>query len=271
MNKLESMMRDVLGEDSARTAMTFVLTLDIIREFELTALLHKVVRVLFSVLKAVNGVEVLKGDKIISEFGEKESEKKDFPLTSGYVLRVYFEKLDKGTEDILRFVQALLSHHLYNILEMERLKEKAMKDPLTGAFTRAAGEEILKKIVEASRRGRKVCFVFVDLDDLKQINDTMGHDKGDKYLKEFVEVFKRVSRAEDVIVRWGGDEFVIALQGASAADSLKVMRRVEKKFTGSFSWGVVELPGETENLTNAIRIADERMYKMKKMKKPALT
>ncbi len=268
--KLEAMMKEVLGEDSARTAITFVLTLDIIREFELEALLHKVVRVLFSVLHSVTGVEVLKGKEPVSFYGKQSDISKNFPLTSGYILKVYMGELDKGTEDILRFVQALLSHHLYNILEMEKLKEKAMRDPLTGAFTRAAGEEILKKLVQSTKRGRKICIVFADLDDLKAINDTFGHDKGDQYLRNFARAFEKVSRSEDIIVRWGGDEFVLAFPTATAGNTAKIMDRIASEFEGSFSWGAVELPEEAQNLAEAIRIADSRMYKMKEKKKAAV-
>ncbi len=272
MDKLQTMIRDHLGEKSTKMAISFLLAIDIVRESTIESLFYKVVRILQNTLENVDGVEISFYGKTISSVGKCEPFYTEFYLGEEYVLKIYHEnEFDRDTVEILNFVQEILSYHLNILLEMEKLKERAMKDPLTGAYNRSAGEEILEKLCAASLRGRKVAIIFIDLDDLKAINDRFGHDIGDSYLKQFVKTFVENSREEDIIIRWGGDEFVIALSGANRETAHMVMRRVAEKFKGKFSYGITVMPDETVDLYEAIKFADEKMYKMKKQKKSILS
>ena len=268
MEKLQTLMKDFVGEKNAKTAVAFLLALDIVREASLESLIRKVVRVIFAVVDGIDGVFVLKGGEVLSGVGVKREWFQDMDLADGYVLRVYHdESLDRDTKEILEFIQALLYSHMYNLMEMERLKERAMKDALTGAYTRSAGIEILDRLAREAKRGRVLSIVFVDLDGLKRINDEYGHDAGDRYLKGFVKACRDSCREGDVVVRWGGDEFIVALPGAKRDHADKVMERIARRFNGSFSYGVSTIPFEAENVHEAVSLADRRMYENKRSKK----
>jgi len=99
---------------------------------------------------------------------------------------------------------------------LEQLKILAKKDPLTGLLNRKQLNEIVNIEVERCYRTRQpLCILFIDLDDFKKINDTMGHDVGDKVLIEVANNLKTQCRKTDSIGRYGGEEFVIVLPSTS--------------------------------------------------------
>ncbi len=267
VEKLEKVLGNMFNKSSAKMSVAFMISVDIIREVELSSLISKVLSSILSALSMVIGVEMMKGGERISSVGRESKVRRDFPLTEGYVLRVHFSSLDEDTMEILKYVQALLSYHMYNIIRLEKIKEMALKDKLTGAYMRSAGEDMLRKYEALSNREKRIAVVFVDLDGLKEINDTMGHEAGDEYLKSFVETFKSITRTEDLVIRWGGDEFLLVFPGADEYDVKKIMRRIDSEFIGSFSWGFSVMPDEATRFEDAVSLADERMYSMKKFKK----
>ncbi len=94
----------------------------------------------------------------------------------------------------------------------EDLKQLAMRDPLTGAWNRRRLEEIVRQeMLRKERYGHPVSLIFIDLDHFKNINDTHGHAVGDDVLRQFCAIARQGMRATDVLGRWGGEEFVIAL------------------------------------------------------------
>lgn len=96
--------------------------------------------------------------------------------------------------------------------ERETLRRLATCDPLTGLSNRREFESQLRSSLEASSTvGRPSAVMFVDLDDLKQINDSLGHNVGDAVLRGVGERIQRTLRAGDVVARWGGDEFLVLL------------------------------------------------------------
>ena len=99
---------------------------------------------------------------------------------------------------------------------LEKLKAFAQKDPLTGLLNRKQLNEIITIETERCYRTRQpLCILFIDLDDFKKINDTMGHDVGDKVLIEVANTLKKQCRKSDSIGRYGGEEFVIVLPSTS--------------------------------------------------------
>lgn len=116
-------------------------------------------------------------------------------------------------------------------LEVVELKSLVRVDPVTRALTRRALEKELqvriKKIDGSRERGRRsseshhFSILFVDIDHFKQINDTLGHDIGDATLKEFIELLKANLRDSDLIGKYGGEEFIVILEGASEEDAAK--------------------------------------------------
>lgn len=107
--------------------------------------------------------------------------------------------------------------------EGARLAHLARVDRLTGLATRAAGEDALR---DADRRGGLVGVLFVDLDGVKALNDERGHGVGDAVLAATGQRLRDALRAEDVAVRWGGDEFVLLLPLEAAAEAHVVAERV---------------------------------------------
>lgn len=138
-------------------------------------------------------------------------------------------------------------------------------DPLTGALTRAAGQDQLGRLVDRARRTHEpVTFAFLDVDYLKRLNDTCGHAAGDDLLRTVGAALRRGLRSSDIIVRYGGDEFVCALPDSQLADANRrftmVRHEMDAMLAGSaFSIGLVQLR-DHEPLDGVIARADLAMY-----------
>src|SRR5690606_520553 len=118
-----------------------------------------------------------------------------------------------GTGACVAFVQ-----RFRQTIALERqAARRAQVDPLTGAYTRGAFEERLHAAIEkaTSGRGEGLALLFVDLDRFKFVNDTYGHEVGDKLLREVGRVLRQNVRGHDLVGRVGGDEFTVALLGVS--------------------------------------------------------
>ena len=102
----------------------------------------------------------------------------------------------------------------------ERLRYLADHDALTGLFNRRRlDEELAREAAESRRYGRPAALLLIDLDDFKQINDTLGHKAGDELLQRIAKGIQKRLRTSDVLARMGGDEFAVILPEASAADA----------------------------------------------------
>ena len=106
------------------------------------------------------------------------------------------------------------------IRERERLKYEAERDSMTGLYNRATSEELIRDILE-KRPGERVCFLIIDLDDLREINGTLGHPEGDKALKAIANSMRAKFRKQDIMGRIGGDEFVVLMRNVPEADGLR--------------------------------------------------
>ncbi len=109
----------------------------------------------------------------------------------------------------------------------DRLERLATVDPLTGAYNRRAGDAVLAtEFTRRERLGAPFALLMVDIDDFKSINDRYGHHAGDTVLRTLVKTFRAALRAVDVIVRWGGEEFLIVLPGSDAAAGMGAANRM---------------------------------------------
>lgn len=162
----------------------------------------------------------------------------------------------------------------------ESLEKLARIDSLTGCYNRRYGLEMLDRQMKLSHRSKSpLLLIFLDIDKFKSINDTFGHDEGDKVLKEVVNLFKSILREVDIICRMGGDEFLLILPGSSLQNSLLVKEKLKKylaqlnislnkPYQIDFSIGFSEYnPGDPLTMDELIRIADQKMYENKKKKK----
>lgn len=182
-----------------------------------------------------------------------------------------------GADDFVSkpFVGPELGARIQNRLERVRLQRSlAETDALTGVPNRRGSEEVLERFLRlAAGQGDPLAFGVVDLDCFKGINDRCGHAVGDEVLARVARLLQKRFRAQDIVARWGGEEFVVGMYGMDKADgvqrlaeALEVLR--EEPFTASgqppfrvtFSAGVAEFPGDGRDLQSLYRAADAAMY-----------
>ena len=157
---------------------------------------------------------------------------------------------------------------------MAALVNRAMVDPLTGAYTRRSGGETLDLLFRlAALQNAPLSVAFFDLDKFKSINDTYGHDEGDKALRALADNLKEGLRKGDVLVRWGGEEFVAILNNTDAKGARIVVERLREAGFGlrpdgkpmTASIGVAERGADNaKDWPDLIEAADQRMYHAKK-------
>ena len=140
----------------------------------------------------------------------------------------------------------------------------ASRDPLTGLHNRLGFDEALDELMtSAARGGQTLSAALLDLDHFKQINDTAGHQAGDRMLCQVADVWRAQLPAEAVLARHGGDEFSLLLPGVGGADALALVRRISTLHpTIGLSCGVAEhQAGETGS--QLMRRADRALYTAK--------
>jgi diguanylate cyclase (GGDEF)-like protein len=147
----------------------------------------------------------------------------------------------------------------------ERLRRDATLDDLTGLLNRRGWREAAQReLARASREGTNVGLVLLDVDRLKEINDTRGHDEGDRVLVETAERMRSALRAGDVLARLGGDEFGALLIDTSDEQAMAAIDRLAGMTPelGSFSAGAVTWDG-AQTLDELLRRADVALYSAK--------
>jgi len=156
---------------------------------------------------------------------------------------------------------------------MMSLIRQATHDGLTGCFSRTSGEELLDiQFHIASRSGSPLSVVFLDLDHFKKINDSFGHDAGDRVLRTAAATLRGNLRSGDILLRWGGEEFLIVLPDASSSTAASAIARLMDIGLGerpegtpvTASIGIAERIADGVNDWRAlVEIADQRMYAAK--------
>jgi len=159
---------------------------------------------------------------------------------------------------------------------LQELQEAAAVDEMTGALRRAAGLAALVREVRRARRfdDRKLAVAFLDVDHLKAVNDSQGHAAGDAVLREVAAALRRRLRAYDLVIRWGGDEFVCSLPGAGLDAAQRAMSDVRTELaarTGcTFSAGFAELGSDGEAASVVAR-ADADLYERRRRERWGLS
>jgi two-component system cell cycle response regulator len=168
------------------------------------------------------------------------------------------------------------SDHLRN--RLEESIEAAMVDPLTGLYNRRYLESHLSRLVtDAVRSGNSLSVLLADIDHFKAVNDTYGHDIGDKVLKEFSARFRRNTRSIDLPCRYGGEEFLVIMPDTSmtrayqvgerlrvaiAADAFQIQPGVGIRLTASVGIATLECPDDTPEAV--FRRADSALFAAKR-------
>ena len=166
---------------------------------------------------------------------------------------------------------AILLAELRHALEEERIL--ANTDPLTGALNRRSFNEILeKKMIVAEVNRRPYTMVYIDLDNFKTVNDTLGHQGGDLVLKSVVDTIQKYIRNTDYLARLGGDEFAILLTDIDHENAKLIIERLQpslleemksKGWEVTFSIGVLTVMNMPESVDKLIRLTDNLMYEVK--------
>jgi diguanylate cyclase (GGDEF)-like protein len=138
-------------------------------------------------------------------------------------------------------------------------------DELTGAYRRDAGTlELKREIARGKRTNRPLVLAFIDVDDLKGTNDSLGHPAGDHRLRRIVDTVRSKMRSYDLIVRSGGDEFLCTIMDVSISEAARRFEAVNTELAatqhGSITVGLAELQSG-DSLEDLIARADDAMYR----------
>ena len=151
----------------------------------------------------------------------------------------------------------------------KKIKYLSFHDILTRLYNRAYFEEELKRL--NTERQLPITIVMGDVNGLKLINDAYGHDKGDLLLKKVANILKQAFRKEDIISRWGGDEFIAILAKTYTKDTRNIVKRIKKlckersapDMPLSISLGVSTKKSPSEKMNDILKDAEDKMYKNK--------
>jgi diguanylate cyclase (GGDEF)-like protein len=196
------------------------------------------------------------------------------------------QAVQEGAQDYLVKGQAdghLLARSLRYAQERHRGKEvlrsQALTDELTGLYNRRGFMALAAQQLKLAARGRRECLLIsADLDGMKHINDTFGHQEGDRALRETAEVLKQTCRESDLMARLGGDEFVVLMIDAAAESAATIAARLQANlethnaasgglYNLSLSFGTARFrPGQSTSLEELQTQADAAMYAQKREK-----
>jgi diguanylate cyclase (GGDEF)-like protein len=170
-----------------------------------------------------------------------------------------------------------ISLAIANVKLRDQLRDQSIRDPLTGLFNRRYMLETCRREFSRCARGRlPVAMLSIDVDHFKKFNDNHGHDAGDTVLKEVGNCLESVFRDEDVACRFGGEEFVVVLPGASLEIAAKRAEQLRGKIEGlsvrylehnlpriTISVGVAAFPDAGDNPQSVLKAADDALYRAK--------
>jgi len=187
--------------------------------------------------------------------------------------------LKRSKETLLKYAKELETKNQELNDLLAKLETVAMTDFLTGLVNRRHMTQRIKaEATDLNAKQGKITFIMADIDEFKKVNDTYGHECGDLVIKEVADMIKSVVREEDVIARWGGEEFLMMLPGIDLEGGKIVAERIrrgiettdfsyqEKVLSMTITLGVAELD-PTLGIDASIKKADEALYKGKHQSK----
>ncbi|SFV69029.1 diguanylate cyclase/phosphodiesterase (GGDEF & EAL domains) with PAS/PAC sensor(s) [hydrothermal vent metagenome] len=169
---------------------------------------------------------------------------------------------------IVQATQIELAHTLFTLTKITDFPHEMQLDPLTGLYRKDYLNEMVEKSLQEKRN---FALVVMDLDNFKLINDTYGHLTGDKVLKAFVMILKQHIRKTDLLVRWGGDEFLLFLEDGSPEDAILKIESIRKLIDKyhfetighlSCSFGL-SYAKENDSVDSLLQRADKALYEAK--------
>jgi diguanylate cyclase (GGDEF)-like protein len=176
-----------------------------------------------------------------------------------------------GHIDVLESIAAQVGSRIGMLRVMAATTIQAASDPLTGLLNRRSFEDQTRELLH---RGVSLCFAMVDLDHFKLLNDTHGHDAGDRALRLFARTMRSVLRADDLVCRYGGEEFAVVFPDRTVEQAAGALRRLQEELVVALAAGTV--PGFTASfglahssdapsLEDLCRIADSALFQAKRL------
>ena len=169
---------------------------------------------------------------------------------------------------------------LEDITELKFLRTKLLatsfKDPLTGVYNRESFLNVLEIKIDVSSEENQIALLFIDLNKFKQVNDTYGHQYGDLVLAKAANRIKKILRSNDMIGRYGGDEFLILLERINEESAKAIAQKIDEALSRPYevdeqiidftsaSIGIAIAPRDAKKMSELIERADAAMYEAKK-------
>lgn len=208
------------------------------------------------------------------------------------IIRLNIGNIQAGSE-IIKFM-SILSYGLFMFMNfmivylnysylMNKVRKLSYTDKLTGALNRGFFIKLLEvKLTDLKRKEKNLLIAILDLDDFKKVNDTYGHLVGDDVLKAFTAHLRECVRENDIICRYGGEEFLVLMEVASKREAKQALKRMHDSVRGlkiteqdisiTFSGGMEFLSEKdaARNINEIIKVIDDRLYEAKKAGKDCI-
>ncbi len=160
---------------------------------------------------------------------------------------------------------------------MDKLRDTSLRDGMTGLYNRRFLEEFIDKVMSQANRNNDTYHVMMlDVDFFKMVNDTYGHDIGDKVIVALANILKDNIRISDLAIRYGGEEFIVMLQNATDESALNIAKKIHKIFGNTvfdvapsetiqktISIGIAKFPSDGDTIWKCIKYADTALYEAK--------
>lgn len=195
------------------------------------------------------------------------------PIGELGIFQAVSTKINEFSREDLELVELLIAHTnsaLKRIDYEKRITYLGFHDSLTGLYNRNYLHEEIKRL--DTKRQQPISVIICDLNGLKLINDVFGHDEGDQYIIKTGDLLKKCMRKEDILGRWGGDEFLVLLPNTATKDAEKIIERIISKVKNTYKSKrpiSMSLGSATKNknietpIDTLIEEADYKMYKNK--------
>ncbi len=187
----------------------------------------------------------------------------------------FYNEISKLNNEVIN-TQREIERKSHELKELNReLQKLVIKDPMTGLFNRRTlAERFKSEKARAKRLNYPMTLMMIDVNDFKQVNDTMGHSKGDELLKTLAEIIQTTTRdGLDHSYRVGGDEFLLVLSDCSEENAEEIAKRIDEEFEkhteiASLSYGITGVDIESdEPFDTCYSRVDQLMYEDKKRRK----